>query len=252
MLVLCILFTLIHWSSAYPTYAGTCDAGNFGLGQTEHRGSRQTLAQRNLMLQVDGVKVNPGTIFEISQGSHDFTLTNTDGSRTFKGFLFRLGGANGINTSNMLSENTNLARINPLCPSNIAGIEHTSKISKSTITTTFFSREVGDYVMDLHVVVAGKSDWTFDQFKFSVVSVGVPTISPAPTSLRVVGVEENTVMNKKTLGLVIAGSVVGTYIVLMALVFVFKALKKEKKTLVPVPEESKHWTEIKVSPKSNV
>lgn len=251
MFLLCIFITLIHWANAYPTYAGTCEAGNFGLGQTEHRGSRQTLAQRSLMVKVDGVQVEPGTVFEISQGSHEFTLT---GSRTFKGFMFRLEGANGIDASSMLSENTSLARTNPLCGSKVAGIEHTSKTSKSSITTTFFSREVGDYVLDLHVVVSGKSDWTFDQFKFSVVNVGVPTTSPAPTSFRVVGVEENAAatMDQKTLGLVIAGSVVGAYFALMAIFFVFKALKKEEKILVAVPEESEHWVDIKVVPKSNL
>jgi hypothetical protein len=255
MFLLCILLTsFIHSIKAYPTYAGTCDAGNFGLGQTEHRGSRQTLAQRNLMVQVDGTKVNPGTIFELSQGSHDFTLTNTDGSRTFKGFLFRLEGANGIDASNMLSENTSLARMNGMCRSKISGIEHTSKTSKNSITTTFFSREIGDYVMDLHVVVSGKSDWVYDQFQFKVVDIGVPTTSPAPTSVKTIGVEQSsTTMDKKTIGLVIASSIVGAYFVLMALIFAFKAMTKEKptKTVVAVPEEQSSWVDVQVSPKSN-
>lgn len=250
---LTFLFKRIAIIGAWKTFAGTCAAGNFGLG-SEHGGSRKTLDQRSLVLKVDGVAVAPNTVFELAQGSHEFTLTSTDGSRTFRGFYFRLAGVNGINTGNMLSENVSSARMNSLCPSNVASVEHTGSSSKSSITVSFFSREVGDYIMDLHAVVSSKSDWVYDRYNFKVVSVGVPTLSPAPsTSLRATQTSSNSStgpIGAQSIALIAVACVVGGYFGIMLILFAVRSTKTEKEPVIIPVEPEEEWIDIQVLPKS--
>jgi hypothetical protein len=189
----------------------------------------------------------PNNSFEVPQGgSHELTLTNTDGVTEFKGFFFRLQNTNGVDTSNMLLETSHFARINPLCTQNVTGIEHTSNTLKTSITVTFSPRIVGEYILDLHVVATRENDWVYDQYSINVVSSNLTstTISPSDTSL-----SQNaggTKFDKKAMGLILAFLILGLYLFLSFFLFCLKIIRRpynhtsRKKTMEQ--EESKRMS----------
>ena len=218
-------------TKAHPHRAGTCDAGNFGLGRF-HGGTRQTLKHRNLVLKVDGENMYPGDPFEIKLGSHELTLTNTDGSTEFKGFFFRLQSVSGSDTNNMLLETSHFARRNPLCTQNITGIEHTSNTLKTFITVNLSPLDVGDYILDLHVVATKENDWVYDQYNITITSSNSTSIS---ANVSQSGDSEMSAspayayVDKKAVGLIMTFSMLGFYILLSLFLFCLKIAKQNRK-----------------------
>jgi len=257
MRLVLFLAVAVFSTKAHPHRAGTCDAGNFGLDRF-HGGLRQTLEHRNLLLKVNGETMYPNNSFEVPQGgSHELTLTNTDGVTEFKGFFFRLqNSTNGVDTSNMLLETSHFARINPLCTQNVTGIEHTSNTLKTSITVTFSPRIVGEYILDLHVVATRENDWVYDQYSINVVSSNLTstTISPSDTSL-----SQNaggTKFDKKAMGLILAFLILGLYLFLSFFLFCLKIIRRpynhtsRKKTMEQEESKRMSWlpAEIQLTP----
>lgn len=241
--------TLSTTTEAFTNFAGTCDEGNFGLGDF-HEGTRQTLNQRSIVLKIDGVAVAPDTVIELKQGSHDLTVTSTNGSTKFKGHLIRLKGENDIDTGNMLFHTNSDSRVNPLCPPWISAIEHTSNKNKSSVTATFLSREMGDYVLDLHVVVSDIADWTYDQYLIKVIMADAPTVSPSPTIIRT---ESNTKFiwgNKNGLALVVLSGTIAAYFVISLIVLPFVRPKrlKRKRLQKALPQKQEGQEEFNINP----
>lgn len=252
LLYLLLIDFVVFSTKAHPHRAGTCDAGNFGLDRF-HGGKRQTLQNRNLSLKVNGETMYPNNSFEVSQGSHNLTLTNTDGVTEFKGFFFRLQNTNGADTSNMLLETSHFARINPLCTQNATGIEHTSNSLKTSITVTFSPRLVGEYILDLHVVATRENDWVYDQYSITVVSSNLSsTVSPSDASLSQNGGEIR--FDKKEVRLIVAFSILGLYLFLSLFCFCWKIIRRPynhtKKTPMEQEEPKMSWlpAEIQLTP----
>lgn len=212
-------------TNAHPHRAGTCDAGNFGLGRF-HGGARQTLEYRNLVLKVDDQNIYPNSPFEISQGSHELTLTNTDGITEFKGFFFRLQSVTGSDSmSNVLLETSHFARRNPLCTDNVTGIEHTSNTRKTSIKVSLSPRDVGDYILDLHVVATKEYDWVYDQYNMTVVSSNVSVTENSGLS----GSSSSSLLDKKEVGLILTLSLLGFYFMLSLFLFCAKIVQQNRK-----------------------
>lgn len=241
MLFLLLLFSQIVSSDAHPNNAGTCEAGNFGLAKF-HGGSRKSLDQRHLVLQVDSIAVRPEKAFHLAQGSHNLTLTSIDGSTKFKGFFFRLQASSStdlMDATTMITNISSLGRINPLCSSsrfqNVVGMEHTSKVVKSAVSLEFTSYHIGDYILDLHAVVTTESDWVYDQFTFAVKDADTITssyISISPSYLSPLSAGEETpwwLVSKWTDRasiLMVAICVVSMYFMLSIFVMIRKARNK--------------------------
>ena len=175
-----IAFALFESVLAYPSGAGSCNAGNNAVGSTHKTGTITTgsLATGGFTVKLSGVALSTSTTrtFYVNTAS---TLTLSGPS--FKGFLLRLGEVGSVQTDNALT-GSGTVKVSPLCTSaGVGGVTHTSNTVKSSVSATLkVTSAASSLPLDVTVVVrnsAGISTYYYSQFKISAVTK-TPTRRP--------------------------------------------------------------------------
>lgn len=169
---------------AYPVGAGTCGAGaSIGSDSAGNHGQTGTgaLSGGNLSVKLNGT-LDTGSTAVYTIGA-DTTLElvdeNSSGSG-FKGFLLRLSSTDGVDVTNKLividSDNS---QILTSCASDVAGVTHTNRNGKVSISVIFSVDQPADLVLDVTVVKSNppKDNWYYSQYLIK--TVNPPTSSPS-------------------------------------------------------------------------
>ncbi|KAI2495766.1 hypothetical protein MHU86_18741 [Fragilaria crotonensis] len=76
-------------TQAYPTYTGSCKAGNSLAGSHLKSPSKGALSAYGLVLKIGGKSLSPGTTFSFAKGTP--LAISLSGNKAFKGFQMRIG-----------------------------------------------------------------------------------------------------------------------------------------------------------------
>jgi hypothetical protein len=177
----CTNYFAVH---AYPSASGSCAAG-VGSVQGSHLSSRAitgTLAKGGFSVSLGGVNLvaDGTTTFPINTNT-PLTLT---GTKSFKGFLMRLGSQGGVTTTTALSAGSSMQVLNLCTDAGVGGVTQTSSSSKSTVTATLnMGAASSGMPLDVVVVVSnsGTSEYYHSQFFLTSAAAAVVPVTPAPT-----------------------------------------------------------------------
>lgn len=178
---------------AYPTQAGHCQSGPISQHTSSHGTDDRDrdLDKGNYFLNSNenGILVS-GVESSLSTGVDHFISLNGEGSAKFRGFLFRLSGANGVDATGVMKitdasepDSTDMTG----CGSGSSGISHNKSSDKSTIDVVIRSDQPIDLVLEVTVVVKngfGESNmWHYEKFdlKLEAPATASPT-APQPTA----------------------------------------------------------------------
>ena len=174
---------------AYPSFAGSCNAGNKALAGSDHLLGGNTIKTGSLATGSYAVTLG-GSVLTPNVVSTFPTNTNTNlvitGTKAFKGFLVRLGKVGEINSLTPVGTNMQVSSI--CTSSNVGGVSHTNANSKTSITTTLKVTGVASSMpLDITIVVQnsnGLSEYYYSQFLLSSTAVTkVPTNAPVTTKV---------------------------------------------------------------------
>jgi len=151
---------------------GNLDNGNYFLNSNEN-GILDSAADASLSTGVD----------------HYISLNGVDGA-TFRGFLFRLSGADGADATGLMTI-TDASSPDSLnmngCGSGSSGISHNNKSDKSTVDIIIRSDQPIDLVLEVTVVEKNNSNeknhWHYEKFDLKLeAQATVSPTAPQPTA----------------------------------------------------------------------
>ncbi len=125
---------------------------------------------------------------ELTSGSH-FTLTTGVDHRIslkargddFKGFLFRLSGANGENAGGIMKiapSSDSFGKASGICDDDVSGVTHSSSSLKDSIDVIISHDDPIDLKLEV-TVVKQKTTWYFEEFSLKIEAP--PPTPPTPT-----------------------------------------------------------------------
>jgi hypothetical protein len=200
--ILPIIAVLLGTSTvaAFSSQVGSCVGGGAAVGGRHFESVQETtgsLRNGGFDLIVDGRQVDPLLPLTITAGvPHAVELSG----RKFRGMLLRLQVPEGIDPDDMLSSDTELFRLSPVCSDdNVVGLSHVGSDEKSSATGEIFLEESGVTIqVDVTVVLSNKaflSEYYYSNFTLQTTaapsampasSIGIPETFPPtlePTSL---------------------------------------------------------------------
>lgn len=177
---------------AYPTLAGHCKSGPI----SDYTSSHGSIGDGNLdngnyfLSSNENGILDSGVDASLSIGvDHYISLNGMDGAK-FRGFLFRLSGANGADATGLMTttdasspDSSNMSN----CGSGSSGISHNNRNDKSTIDIIIRSDQPIDLVLEVTVVEKNNSNeknhWHYEKFnlKLEAQATATPT-APQPTA----------------------------------------------------------------------
>ena len=162
---------------ATPTGAGTCGAGQ--AITNGHRGSGGSLSSAALVINWGGTPLDQSVENTIGTGiEHMITLTSS-GNTEFKGFLLRLSGKNGEDSSSALVVKDSLGKVLNLCADDVIGMTHKHSNKKSSVTVGLTYAGEADLLLEVTVVTSAKSQWVYGTFDLKVAgNATAPTDGP--------------------------------------------------------------------------
>jgi hypothetical protein len=183
--------TLCKSVDAFPSGAGGCSAGNNAV-QGAHLNNPTTgsLADGGLSISLAGVTLAAGstTTFPVST---DTVITVTSTTKSFKGFLLRLGETGGVSTDAAWSfTGTNIQKAGACF--DVGGVTHTNADSKTSISATLnLPTAATSMPLDVTIVIAnnnGVSEYYYSQF---ILTAAAAVATPSPTPLAPVALPPN-------------------------------------------------------------
>lgn len=170
------LLSLKHVVVAFPTGAGSCDAGN-PLGDGFHIARDQTtgdLATGGFELLLNGKVLTSDTVGEFPQsgGSNVLTLRATTANAAFRGYLIRVDYGNG--EGDLMPDAD--GQLSPLCTDGVSGATHTNNAFKRSATAEMLVDDIltGEVSVEVTVVVDNSAEfqsvWYFNAFRLQQVA----------------------------------------------------------------------------------
>lgn len=169
-----LIVSHVHFASAYPNGAGTCEKGPAVLNSNSPHAAED-----------EGNWDASG--YEVTVDGNTVTLEATGSSNFFRGFLFRLSSKDGsaadamkrhtdFKSDSQRLESTSESIGNPAtCSSDVAGISHTDNSKKTTMKVHLLLEQGITYKLDL-TVVKKEHLWYYTSLKLSLSGDNTVTI----------------------------------------------------------------------------
>jgi hypothetical protein len=183
--LLFMLAVLCPSVNAFPYGAGSCNAGNKAASGGPHMVgtiTTGTLAKGGFSVKLGATTLSP-TVTSSFTVNTATTLTIT-GTKSFKGFIMRLGEVGGVQTDTALS-GTGAVQVSSLCTgvAGVGGVTHTSKTAKTSVSASLKLKAAASSMpLDVTIVVQadnGVSEYYYSQFKISAIPAKSPTRKPS-------------------------------------------------------------------------
>lgn len=195
--VLTILHSLtnqIHVADAFPGAAGHCDTGDLsGKGSGHGESGGGPLSNGQLQIKFDNQILRSWETLTLNANQeYDVTLDFSTSlpSFFFRGFLFRVSGSNGEDTSGTfyVGSDDNAQELST-CAADVSGMTHTNRDDKTSVSFKFQYTASANADLNLEVTVVREraaDNWFYTPYTIQIGSGGTDTCTDPMFRFRIV------------------------------------------------------------------